>query len=213
MEQTPLALTHSDIISLPLTDASVWYIPVLFSQAQAEDYFHQLALSGTIDWRQEPIKLFGRECIQPRLTAWFGDAEAHYCYSGLQLSPLPWCPVLVEIKQVVEQAVNTSFNSVLLNFYRNGADSMGWHSDDEPELGSQPLIASISFGAERDFVMRHKQYKTNGLKPITLPLASGSCLVMAGTTQQCWQHQLPKRSVRKIPDGRVNLTFRSVIKF
>ncbi|MCX4029108.1 alpha-ketoglutarate-dependent dioxygenase AlkB [Endozoicomonas sp. SM1973] len=211
MKPLSLALTSPNIISLPLIDAGVWYIPTLFSQALAADYFQQLSSMNHIQWQQTQIKLFGRECYQPRLTAWYGDEQAEYSYSGLQLKPLTWCPVLLDIKRVVEHAIDTSFNSVLLNYYRDGADSMGWHSDDEPELGPRPLIASVSFGAERDFVMRHKHYKSNGLKPVVMTLAAGSCLVMAGTTQQYWQHQVPKRSIKKIPDGRINLTFRSII--
>ncbi|MDE1465961.1 alpha-ketoglutarate-dependent dioxygenase AlkB family protein [Spartinivicinus poritis] len=212
MKQPSFTLASPDTISLPLIDASVWYMPELFSHAVAANYFQQLSSMATIQWQQTQIKLFGRECYQPRLTAWYGDDQAEYSYSGLKLKPLSWCPVLLEIKQVVEQVTSTSFNSVLLNYYRDGADSMGWHSDNEPELGSHPLIASVSFGAVRDFVIRHKHYKTNGLKPVSMALASGSCLIMAGTTQQYWQHQVPKRSIKKIPDGRINLTFRSIIK-
>lgn len=212
MKQSLFNLTNAEeIISLPLVDATVWYIPALFSKEAAKAFFQQLVSTEVIEWRQEHVKLFGRLCQVPRLTAWYGDPDAEYHYTGLHLKPLPWCSPLLEIKHVLEKATNESFNSVLLNYYRNGADSVGWHSDDEPELGVNPVIASISFGAERDFVIRHKDYKTMGMKPVKMTLASGSCLMMAGTTQQFWQHQIPKRSLIKVPDGRVNLTFRSVI--
>jgi alkylated DNA repair dioxygenase AlkB len=141
----------------------------------------------------------------PRLSAWYGDPGAIYSYSGLRLEPLPWTPVLLEIRQVVTDLAETPFNSVLLNLYRDGQDSMGWHSDAEPELGRNPVIASVSLGAVRRFVLRHKKRKE---QHIALELESGSVLVMGGALQHYWRHALPK--IRQAVGPRINLTFRLI---
>lgn len=156
-------------------------------------------------WRADVIRIAGREVLIPRLQAWYGDADAKYAYSGLSLSPLPWSRCLLRIKDVVERLSGASFNSVLLNLYRDGRDSIGWHSDDEPELGAEPVIASLSFGATRVFSLRQKK---PGVQKLKMALPSGSLLLMSGRLQQCWQHQLPKT---QIPVGeRINLTFRTI---
>jgi len=153
-------------------------------------------------WRAESITLWGKQCLQPRLTAWHG--EAAYRYSGLDLTPLPWSPLLLTIKHAVELATGHRFNSVLLNYYRNERDSMGMHSDDEPELGPEPAIASLSLGASRRFVLRHKHTK----QTLKLDLTSGSVLLMRGKTQHFWLHGINK-STRPI-GPRLNLTFRNI---
>lgn len=151
--------------------------------------------------------MWGRKIRQPRLIAWYGDAGRVYAYSGLRLDPLPWTPLLRDLKTRVEQASGAGFNSVLLNYYRDERDGIGFHSDDEPELGECPVIASLSLGEARTFVLKHKTLKS--VKPVHLPLASGSLLVMKGDTQRCWRHGMPKESRPCGP--RVNLTFRTII--
>jgi alkylated DNA repair dioxygenase AlkB len=164
-------------------------------------------LLAEIAWREEDIVLWGRKFPQPRLIAWYGDAGASYTYSGVRHDPLPWTDLLREIKSSVERASATQFNSVLLNYYRHERDSMGLHSDDEPELGPEPVIASVSLGEVRTFVMRHKKRKD--LPTMRLPLASGSLLLMRGTTQRFWRHGIDKQASPCGP--RVNLTFRYIL--
>ncbi|GGG44474.1 alpha-ketoglutarate-dependent dioxygenase AlkB family protein [Hymenobacter glacieicola] len=166
-------------------------------------------LTATIPWRHEAIRIFGRELLQPRLTAWHGDSGASYQYSGLQLQPQPWTPALLSLRQQVEAAAGTAFNSVLLNLYRTGQDSMGWHADDEPELGSEPVIASVTLGATRTFRLKPRNPHHTPHAPLSLPLTAGSLLLMRGPTQQHWLHALPKTTRPVGP--RLNLTFRQVI--
>lgn len=158
-----------------------------------------------VPWKQEQIKMFGQWINMPRLTAWMGDPEAVYQYSGLINTPLPWNAQVLRLKNLLESTLDTTFNSVLLNYYRDGNDSMGWHSDNEPELGMLPTIASISVGAVR--IIRFRP--TGGGKSLGLELPHGSLLVMRGQTQSNWQHALPKT---KRSEGRINLTFRKVIR-
>lgn len=153
-------------------------------------------------WRAESVVVFGKRHLQPRLTAWHGDAA--YTYSGLRLEPLPFTPLLQAIRAAVEQASGHHFNSVLLNYYRDQRDSMGMHSDDEPELGPCPVIASVSFGATRTFVLRHKTSK----QTVRLDLTDGSLLLMAGALQHNWLHGINK--LTKALGARVNLTFRYI---
>lgn len=157
-----------------------------------------------LDWRRQEITLFGRKVLQPRLTAWYGDPEATYAYSGLQLEPLAWHPLLNVLKSRLESFTGATFNSVLANAYRDGSDSMGWHSDDEKELGYQPTIASLSFGEERRFLVREK-----GQLSSAMVLQHGSLLVMKGDSQRRFQHSLPK--TRRLVGVRINLTFRMVL--
>lgn len=163
-------------------------------------------LRSEIAWRDELITMFGKTMLQPRRVAWYGDAQAAYTYSGIRHEPLPWIPVLDDLRHVIEQATGAAFNSVLCNLYRNGSDSMGYHSDDEPELGRYPVIASFSIGAERTMHFRHRADRS--IPTIKVPLPSMSVLVMRGATQEEWKHALPKS--KRCLQPRVNLTFRAI---
>jgi alkylated DNA repair dioxygenase AlkB len=196
-------MTDATPIALGLPDGDVTFYPAFFPAAEADRLLRDLL--ATTAWRQERITLYGRSVDLPRLTAWYGDAGTGYTYSGIANHPLPWTPVLLDVKAAVEPASGAAFNSVLLNRYRTGADSVAWHSDDEPEFGRNPVIASVSFGGTRTFQFRHKQRK--GLRA-SVELTHGSLLVMRGATQHHWRHQVPK-TARAVAE-RVNLTFRVV---
>jgi len=171
----------------------------------------QAALSAVIPWEIHRIRLFGREVASPRLSCWIGDAGTGYTYSRTRFEPWPWPAVLAALRKRVEIACAARFNSVLANLYRDGNDSMGWHSDDEPELGEQPLIASLSLGAERCFRWRRRLSRGMRVAPDDthrLQLPHGSLLRMAGQTQQLYRHDLPK--ARASTSARLNLTFRWV---
>ncbi len=156
-------------------------------------------------WRQPIITLYGRAIASPRLSAWHGDPDAVYSYSGLRLEPAPWTPTLRIVQKRVEMLAPSRFNSVLLNLYRDGQDSMGWHSDDEPELGRDPVIASVSFGTARRFLMQHKKRRLR----VELRLEDGDVLVLGGATQHYWRHHVPK--TRQPTGARINLTFRMIL--
>lgn len=188
---------------IELPDADLGYYRKLFSDPQS--FYRQLC--DEVAWRQDTITMYGKPVLIPRLNAWYGDSDAQYGYSGLAMDPLPWTPLLDSIRQPVQQLLNLHFNSVLVNHYRDGNDSVAWHSDDEPELGAEPIIASVSFGAVRRFQLRHRNNRQLPMQQIEL--ASGSLLVMRGSTQRCWQHQVPKQ--RSVVDGRINLTFRQIV--
>lgn len=192
--------------TVAIQDGDVRYLPHLVLHLPDGEVLRQL-IAG-VAWRQEEVVAWGRKIRQPRLIAWYGDPGQIYAYSGIQLDPLPWTPVLRDIKTRVEQASRCTFNSVLLNYYRDEHDGIGFHSDDEPELGERPVIASLSLGEERKFVLKHKALKP--VKPVHLQLASGSLLLMKGDTQRCWRHGIPKESRRCGP--RVNLTFRTIFR-
>jgi alkylated DNA repair dioxygenase AlkB len=164
------------------------------------------SLRASLAWRQETIVLFGKQMLQPRLLAWYGDPQAIYRYSGRRHDPLPWTAELSELRRRIEALTGARFNSVLANLYRDHRDSMGLHADDEPELGERPVIASLSLGEERVFRLKHRQRKD--LRPVRLALTDGSLLVMAGATQRHWKHEVPKQSRPCGP--RINLTFRWV---
>ena len=165
------------------------------------------SLRAAIPWTQGAIRMFGRTIPEPRLSCWMGDPGARYRYSGRDLTPLPWAPAVAAIRAAVERAADAPFNSVLANLYRGGDDAMGWHADDEPELGEAPVIASVSLGAARRFCLKHKRIKGRRLE---LSLGGGSLLVMRGATQACWLHSVPRT---KRPVGpRINLTFRQIIR-
>ena len=172
-----------------------------FTAGESTYIFEQL--KAQISWRQEVMRFGRREVLQPRLTAWYGDDGKNYVYSGIRNQPLPWTTLLLRLKARAEAFAESAFNSVLLNYYRDGGDSVGWHADNEPELGERPVIASLSFGATRTFELRKR---TTG-KVAKLALASGSIVVMRGTTQQHWVHRVPKEPGRA---GRTNLTFRFI---
>ena len=191
-------------IRVPLRDAEVFYYPNFLPNARADLTLRQLI--ECTPWRSEDIVVWGKKFAQPRLIAWYGDEDNHYTYSGIKLTPLAWSPLLLELKSLVESKVGASFNSVLINYYRNHRDSMGFHSDDEAELGAQPVIASLSLGEQRSFILKHKTDKS--IKPVCLKLSSGSLLVMKGDTQKYWRHGINKEANPCGP--RVNLTFRRV---
>jgi len=189
----------------------------LFSSLDDEFFFYQsrfiapgeaklltTRLWDQLAWQQYDILLFGRRLAQPRLSAWYGAGEARYRYSGLQLDPLPWHPLLIDLKTKLEAQLQQEFNSVLANAYRDGRDGMGWHSDDEAELGSRPLVASISLGAERRFLVR----KNGESHAAELRLECGSLLVMKRGCQEIYQHSVPK--TQKPVGLRINLTFRQI---
>jgi alkylated DNA repair dioxygenase AlkB len=188
---------------IPMPDADVSYLNDLDLGLPPEVALHRLI--ADVPWRQENVVVWNKMYSQPRLIASYGDRDTDYTYSGLTLSPLPWTDLLLEIKRRVENVAEASFNSVLLNYYRDNRDSMGFHSDDEPELG--PVIASLSLGEERTFVLKHKRNKS--AKPVRLKLASGSLLLMKGETQRNWKHGIAKLTRPCGP--RVNVTFRRIV--
>jgi alkylated DNA repair dioxygenase AlkB len=191
------------IAPVSLIDGDAHLIADFLTRSQAEAYLAELL--DLVEWTQHIIRIRGREVASPRLSAWYGDPDAHYTYSGLSLEPRPWLPVILELKARIGAVCDAPFNSVLLNLYRDGADSMGWHSDDEPELGERPVIASLSLGATRRFRLRHRRRKE--LEPVAVDLESGSLLIMEGDTQRFWKHQIPK--TRRVAGPRINLTFRN----
>ena len=191
-------------MNIPLPDAVISFVHDFISHDESIQYLE--ALSTEVTWKQNQIKMFGKVYNEPRLTAWYGDQGISYKYSGIQLLSTAWSDLLNELKSKVNAAASTEFNSALLNYYRDGQDSMGYHQDNEPELGQNPVIASLTFGAARTFQLKHITDKTIKRKDILLN--SGSLLIMAGTTQHYWKHQIPKT---KKPIGpRLNITFRVI---
>lgn len=189
---------------LPIPGADISYagrVPLPLPQQTLLD-----RLIAEIRWRRETISMWGKTYLQPRLIAWYGDPGATYTYSGLQLEPLPWTPLLADVKTTVERLTDAAFNSVLLNYYRDHRDSMGLHSDDEAELGPRPTLASLSLGADRTLILKHRGDRTH--RQVRLPLAGGSLLVMRGDTQRNWKHGINKETQPCSP--RVNLTFRRI---
>jgi len=176
------------------------YVPDFFDQAKSDLYFDSLLKN--IEWRQEEMFLYGKTIKFPRLTAWYSDKP--YSYSGITHPPMYWTEILLEIRDEIEPKAQAAFNSVLLNLYRDGNDSISWHTDAEKELGENPIIASVSFGATRKFQLRHKETK----EKIQLELNHGSLLIMKGELQHFWQHQVPK--TKKEVGQRINLTFRTI---
>ncbi|MBA5604906.1 alpha-ketoglutarate-dependent dioxygenase AlkB [Duganella sp. FT3S] len=191
----------SSLMPIPIEDGEL-----AFQQRLALPWPPEQVLARLIadtDWRAESITLWGKTHPQPRLTAWHGAAR--YRYSGMTLEPQPFTALQLAIKAAVEQATGRRYNSVLLNYYRDERDSMGFHSDDEPELGPEPAIASVSFGAPRTFILKHKRLP----RTVKLALGDGSLLLMAGTLQRHWRHGINKQGTPCGP--RVNLTFRSIL--
>jgi alkylated DNA repair dioxygenase AlkB len=186
-----------------LADGELLYWASAFTAAEADRL--QARLRGDVDWQAEQIVMFGRLVPVPRLVAWHGDPAAVYSYSGVRHEPSPWLPAIADVRRRVEALTGETFNSVLLNLYRCGRDGMGWHADDEPELGRNPLIASVSFGATRRFRLKHRR-RAGG--QLALDLAHGSLLVMRGALQHHWLHAVPK--TRTVVGERINLTFRRV---
>jgi len=191
---------------IPMPDAEVFYLDRL-ELAQSDMEVLRL-LIAEVPWRSEEVAMWGRKIPQPRLTAWHGDPGSVYAYSGIELHPAPWTPMLLDIKTRIEAAAGSAFNSVLINYYRDNRDSIGFHSDNEPELGEQPVIGSLSLGEERTFILKHKRSKA--VEPVRVRLASGSLLLMTGDTQRYWRHGILKESRPCGP--RVNLTFRTIVR-
>ena len=187
-----------------LSGAEIEYLPGFIDSETADAYFRKLL--ATACWHQPIIEMFGRKIKSPRLAAWYGDRGAVYRYSGVINIPLPWLDELENLRAHLESYVGCAFNSVLLNLYRDGQDSMGWHQDNELELGRNPVIASLSFGGIRRFLMRHAQRKD--LPTLELQPTHGSLLLMSGQTQEFWRHAVPKTKVKVT--SRLNLTFRQI---
>ena len=190
-----------EIINIPdadLTFSRIW------RESESMDWMERL--KKEIEWEQHRIKIFGKWVDCPRLSAWYGDPEALYSYSNLSLTPKAWTPTLLEVRNQLAETIERPFNSVFLNLYRNGKDSMGWHSDDEWEMGLDPVIASISLGSPRKMKFRHRF--DSQVSNFALMLSQGSLLIMAGTTQKFWQHEIPK--TKKSVGERLNLTFRFI---
>ncbi len=213
--------------SVGIPDGELFYAPAFFSRAISGRVMEKLLandrypvagtdweaadLTGvhwrTIQWRQDFLNMYGREVALPRLTAWHGDPDRCYTYSGLTLWPQPWNTVLAWLRDRLRDHTGIRFNSVLLNWYRGGNDHMSWHADDEPELGHNPTIASVNFGISRRFILRRNDDRQH---KIEFPLGHGSLLVMSGATQHHWQHSVPRQ--KRVRGSRINLTFRVIHK-
>lgn len=187
-----------------LPDADLVLIENFFSKEESDRLYKKLL--EEINWMETKITVYGKEHDTPRLTAWYGDAGTDYTYSGLKMNPFPWTTDLLFIKERTDKETGVTFNSVLLNLYRTGKDSVGWHRDNEKEFGINPVIASVSFGETRPFHLKHKFKKD--IEKVIIPLTHGSLLIMKGTTQHYWEHQIPKTAKDISP--RINLTFRII---
>lgn len=187
---------------LPI-DGTVYFYPDFFTTKESDRLFQEL--KDSIEWKHEPIIIFGKEIMQPRLTAWFSDLNLEYSYSGITMKGVGWNKTLLEIKERVEKVSGVVFTGALLNFYRDEKDSMGWHKDDEKELGKNPVIGSVSLGATRTF--KFQNIKNKKLQT-SLNLTHGSYLLMSGVTQHFWKHSIPKRVGPLGP--RINITFRVI---
>ena len=188
---------------IKLKDGQLEYHEAFFKKGESDRLL--AILLKTIQWKQDIIKMYGKDLPLPRLSAWYGDDTKPYTYSGITLNPLPWTKELLEIKEKIEVDAKVKFTSVLLNRYRDGQDYVGWHTDAEKELGINPIIGSVNFGATRKFQLRriddHK-------KKVEVELKHGTLLIMEGTTQHFWQHQVPKTALSV--GERLNLTFRVI---
>lgn len=203
MSSQPLLFSENTDTNLLPYNGEVFFFPQFFSKKDSDSLLQHLL--ANISWKQEPIKIFGKQVMQPRLTAWYGDASKAYSYSGITMRPLAWTNSLEQIKTAIETKTNLVFNSALLNLYRDGKDSMGWHRDNEKELGPNPTIASVSFGGSRVFKLRDYNNKS---PVIPIELTHGSLLLMKGATQHHWEHQVAKTSKPVAP--RINITFREI---
>ena len=201
MEQLSIFDGGGQALKLPIDLMD--YRPNFFTREESAGLMQKL--KANIQWKQETIQMYGKLLNAPRLTAWYGDNSKTYAFSGKKYDPYPWTPGLLFIKQRVDEAAGITFNSVLLNNYRNGNDSVAWHADDEPELGLNPVIASVSFGQARRFDVRHKQ---NHKLKYSVELENGSLLIMKGELQHRWEHQVPKST--RANRERINLTFRVI---
>lgn len=192
-------------VNLLPQEGEVYYYPEFLNKEEADKYLEILLANA--EWQQDTIHIAGKTLPIPRLQVWYGDEGKTFTYSGIKLTPKPWPADLQVLNQKLKERLNIDFSSVLVNLYRDGNDSVSWHSDDEAGLGINPIIASISLGANRTFKLRHKVDKT--LKK-DFKLEHGSLLVMQGETQHKWEHQVPKELEEKSP--RINLTFRIINK-
>nr|WP_315199157.1 alpha-ketoglutarate-dependent dioxygenase AlkB [uncultured Flavobacterium sp.] len=197
------SLFQSEPIFFNLPDAEIIYFPNFLSKEKANSLFHEL-LENT-PWQQDEITVYGKKHLQPRLTALYGNEGKPYSYSNIIMQPHFWTLSLQKIKSLVESVSETNFTTVLLNYYRDGNDGNGWHADNEKELGINPIIASLSLGAERNFQLKHNLDLSQKKNII---LENGSLLLMKGTTQHFWKHQVPKTA--KLIGSRINLTFRVI---
>ena len=200
-----LFATEPTLDRLDIEDAEISIARQVYLGRPAEELLRELI--DETPWRHEAVTIYGKKHMQPRLIAWYGDRGQRYSYSGIALEPLPWTTTLTRVRGLVQNIVDEQFNSVLLNYYRDHQDSMGFHSDDEKELGPNPVIASVSLGATRTFVLKHKT--RSELKPVRWELPSSSLLLMKGLTQKYWKHGIDKQS--KPCGPRVNLTFRRIV--
>ena len=190
---------------IKIPDAELFFFEQAFTPTEANLYYAKL-LEETV-WRLDSIKAYGKKIALPRLQAWYGQKGADLCYSGITLTPLPVTKTLSKISERVFDLSGLRFNGVLVTLYRDGRDSVGWHSDNEAQFGPDPVIASISFGASRDFMLKHLTNRT--VKEICCTLTDGSLLVMGSGVQKHWKHRLPRRL--RVTEGRINLTLRNVV--
>ncbi|RLU00241.1 alpha-ketoglutarate-dependent dioxygenase AlkB family protein [Ketobacter sp.] len=190
---------------IELEDGEILWARRFYDEDTARQLYSRL--QEEIPWRQDNIRIAGKEMPIPRLQAWFGDPGMNYTYSGMTLEPTPWSDTLLTIKEQIEDYGDHRFNSLLANLYRDEQDSVGWHADNEPELGANPVIASLSLGAERTFQLKHRKHPE---RKLALELASGDLLIMKGSLQHFWLHQIPKN--RHPTEPRINLTFRRIIE-
>ncbi|GFE72289.1 alpha-ketoglutarate-dependent dioxygenase AlkB [Chroococcus sp. FPU101] len=189
---------------LLIEQGEIIYYSNFFDQPTS-DFLYQ-ELEKKIKWSQEYFKIYGKSIALPRLTAWYGEPEKRYTYSNIEMNPHPWIEPLLFMKKEIELVAKVKFNSVLLNFYRDGNDGVAWHSDDEKELGESPVIGSVSLGGIRRFMLKPKNKESN--QKYEIELADGSFLLMSGETQKYWLHQIPKTKKQVKP--RINLTFRII---
>jgi alkylated DNA repair dioxygenase AlkB len=203
MSSQPFLFSENTDVNLLPYKGEVFLFPRFFSKKNSDLLLQNLLTN--INWKQEPITIFGKQVMQPRLTAWYADEGKQYSYSGITMQPLTWTESLQQIKTAIETKTDISFNSALLNLYRDGKDSMGWHRDNEKELGTNPPIASVSLGASRIFKLRDYNNKKTTQ---SIELTHGSLLLMKGETQHFWEHQVAKTS--KPVSTRINITFRQI---
>jgi alkylated DNA repair dioxygenase AlkB len=198
-----MSLFNEDGVSNLLPkDGRVNYYGKVLPSKEANQYLD--LLMQNILWENDEVIIFGKHIITKRKTAWYGDSDYLYTYSNTTKQALAWTKELSDLKQVVEELAGTKFNSCLLNLYHNGNEGMGWHSDDEKSLGKNNTIASLSLGAERKFLFKHKQSQ----QIVSLVLEHGSLLIMKDATQANWLHSLPKS--KNVTQPRINLTFRTI---
>jgi len=203
MEQLNLFQNHlNNFEPVKIRNGEYVYIPNFFSKIESDFFFKTLMYE--IDWKQESMHIYGKSINFPRLTAWYGDIDRPYAFSGITLNATKWTQTLLDIRKQIEPKSQTFFNSVLLNLYRTGEDSISWHTDAEKELGINPIIASVNFGAARKFQLRHRDTK----EKIELLLSHGTLLIMQGELQHYWQHQVPK--TKQAVKERINITFRVI---